>query len=246
MTHLSEAILHDTKAVILTLHDTFVCTALQDYADFFVYDAAARPVSVEVLKALIAASGDKPFLVRTENSQPAVLQHYLNLGADGLIFTDILHAAEAEKAIAACLYPPEGTRPFRALSLQQNLSLEVLNDQLTLIVEISHPQSVAQIEEIAEVTGVNGVLVCPQRLAVAMDRKFDVDHPQVQQAIQHVMRAAQSYELPFGIEGASDMYAANFVLPCRDIDFIAAGIAANPEFTLQAEEKEVALFAMRE
>lgn len=204
MTHLSEAILHNTTGAILTLHDSFVCRLIKEHADFLVYDAAARPVSVDVLKNLIAAAGDTPFLVRVEDTQAATVQRYLNLGVDGLIFPDIRFAVEAEKVIAACLYPPEGARPARAFDLDENVSLQTLNDQITLIVEIAHPQAVAQIDEIAEVVGVDGILIAPTRLAVAMEKSGDqaelLNDTDVLNAIHSVIRSARSFEVPVGIE----------------------------------------------
>ena len=265
MTHLSEAILNNTTGAVLTLHDSYACRLVKDHVDFLVYDAAARPVSVDVLKNLIAAAGDTPFLVRAEDSQPTTLQRYLNLGVDGLIFPDIRFAVDAEKAIAACLYPPEGSRPSRAFDLDGSMSLQVLNDQLTLIVEIAHPQAVAQIDEIAEVVGVNGILIAPARLAVAMEKPADpdvlLDDADVLNAIHSVIRSARSFEMPVGIEqptqqqdhGTAIWEDTQFSLPIHDaallrdvIDRIVVRPSAQEQDEVIEDAPFSGLFAVRE
>lgn len=224
MSHLSEAILHDTTGITLTLHDASIAAMLRDYADFFVIDAASRPFSAQMIQSIIHAARDVPVLVRTENCLPSTLQGYLNLGVDGLILTDINHAAEAEKAIAACLYPPEGVRHYRVATPADKVSLQALNDQITLIVEITSQQAITQISEICEVTGINGVLVSPSRIAVALERHFDVDDDHVQASLRQVHVAAHGYELPFGLEGDGFDCTAGFTMNLRDVDLLAYGL----------------------
>lgn len=228
MSHLSEAILRDTNGLTLHLRDTAVIAMMRDYADFFLIDAAARPASPGMIAAAVAAAGNMPVLVRVENIAPSCLQAYLALGVDGLVLTGIQYAAEAEKAIISCLYPPEGVRPYRGIYHKDAVSLQALNDQITLIVEIATPQAVTQIAEICEVTGINGVLVSPQRLAVAMEHGFDAENSAVQAGIRHVCAVAKSYELPFGLEGDgfdSAGYDADFSIRGSDTGFLAKGLA---------------------
>ena len=250
MTHLSEAILHDTTGIILTIQDPLIATWLHDHVDFFVIDAAARPFAPGVIQSLITAAKDKPVFVRAEDNAPATLQHYQQLGADGLILTHIHYAAEAEKAIAACLYPPEGVRPYRLLVETNDISLQAINDQLTLIIEVAHPQTIAQIEEIAEVTGVNGLLLAPQRLAVAMEKNGDATHVAVQQAMQAVVLAARSYDLPCGLEageGALPDFTPHFRLPHSDAQLLINGLQKTNGFVKAAfqEDEEIYLTAIR-
>ncbi|MDB5477687.1 MAG: 4-hydroxy-2-oxo-heptane,7-dioate aldolase [Alphaproteobacteria bacterium] len=240
MTVLSEAILHNTRGVILLLHDPLVVQILRGQADFFLLDCAARPCSPEIVTALMHAAGETQFLVRPENTDKATLQKYLNLGVDGLVLPDIHYAAELEKIIATCLYPPEGLRPYRPLMPADKISLEAINDQITFIVEIAHIQTAVQLSEIAEVTGVNGFLVSPQRLSIAMEKGSDAAHPSVQQALQSIAKTAASYELPWGIEGSESIenMTANFTVAVRDIDLLSAQSNAAIAAPQKEEEDE--------
>lgn len=232
MTRLSEAILNNSRGAVLTLHDAQVVTLLRNHVDFFVLDCAARKTSIETIEKLLAAASETPFLVRVESTQSHVLQSYLNCGVDGLILPDIHFATEAEKILATCLYPPEGIRTYRASSatrhgLSQDLSLAALNDQLTLVIEVSHPQTVAQLEEIAELAGVDGFLVNPERLAVAMEKNIDAQNADVKQALYRLQSVSNAFECPFGWEGeAVDDIVPNFLLAASDIQLLNAGAKA--------------------
>lgn len=228
MTHLSEAILRNTKGLGLILHDPLAVRSLRGAVDFFLLDLAARPCDPSMLDALILAAGETGFLVRPGVVSAPVLQGLLNAGVDGLILPDMHYAAELEKIIASCLYPPEGIRPYRPVMAQEKTALDALNDQITFVVEVNHPQTLTQLEDIAEVTGINGLLVCPERLSVAMEKGGDTDHPAVQQALQTIARVAASYELPWGMEGESEALSGlnpDFVLPVRDIDVLVNSLS---------------------
>lgn len=251
MSHLSEAILHDTKGIVLTLQDASIASMLREYADFFVIDAAARPFSNQVIQEIVYAAQDTPVLVRTADNLPSTLQAYLNCGVDGLILTGINHAIEAEKAIAACLYPPEGIRQYRASVATQQFSLQALNDQITFIVEITTPQAITQIDEICEVTGINGILVSPTRMAVSMERNFDTDSDDVQAGLRQLHTASRGYELPFGLEGEGFDCTADFSLNWCDAELLMQGLervagtrsqgSATGKITIDQEDDEFGL-----
>lgn len=225
MTHLSEAILRETTGLTLVLHDPLVVQQTRSAVDFFLLDCASRPCDNQVITSLMYAAGETPFIVRAPNNVPATLHGLLNIGVDGVIMPDIHYAAELEKAIAACLYPPEGLRPYRPVVTQDKIMLDAINDQITFVVEVNHPQTITQLEEIAEVTGINGLLVCPQRLSVAMEKGGDVTHTAVQQALQTIARIAATYELPWGIEGTETFdLQPDFTVPSRDLDILLGGL----------------------
>lgn len=258
MTHLSEAILRNTRGVSLTLGDPTICALLRDRVDFFVYDAVAAPIDNASLAALIAASGDTPFLVRTHADTYAI-QSYLNMGVDGLVLTGIHFAAEAERAVAAALYPPEGIRPYVAcagtrFASAHDVSLETLNDQITLVIEMAHPQSAAQANDIAEVTGVDGFLINAEKLAVSMERGLDVTHTDVQQAVAQIARAAASFELPLGVDAGLECTLPadaplSFQIMARDTDMLRAAAMSffpNTDDSVATNQNEPAgLRAMR-
>jgi 4-hydroxy-2-oxoheptanedioate aldolase len=211
MKAISDTVLTNTKGVRVTLSDPEVCSILSPYVDFFVLDPVASALSPDVLQMMLLVAGDRDVFVRAENADAATLQKYLNWGVDGLIIPNLHHAADVERALAACLYPPEGLRPYRPLHKSDDVSLGVLNDQVTLIAEVAHPDTVAQIESIAEVTGLDGLLISPKALSVAMELEGVLDHPKLMAAMAEVLRVAESMEVKCGFEDViSETLQADF------------------------------------
>jgi 2-keto-3-deoxy-L-rhamnonate aldolase RhmA len=233
MVGLSEAILQNTQGVRITLRDPAVCRILQPFVDFFVIDPVAHALSPEMVQTMISVAEPKPVLIRTEDCHPTTLQKYLSWGADGLIISQIMHAADAEKAMAACLYPPEGLRPYRTQYAAQEISLGVINDQLTFLIEVAHPKTVEDIDAIIEVTGLDGVLVVPYALSVAMELDGRLDHPTLDLALSKVFKATDSLDMPCGLEDVvSQAYRAHFHVLTSDKALLqkAAGqVLGNPE-----------------
>jgi 2-keto-3-deoxy-L-rhamnonate aldolase RhmA len=224
MTRLSEAILNDTKGLSFAFSDPALVRLVKDKLDFILLDAATTSFSSETLAHFIAASGETPFFVRAEDCMPATLQKYLNAGVDGLVLTGLQYASEVEKAIACCLFPPEGIRPFTR-STMKDISLQALNDQLTLIVEVAHLQTVAQMGDIADIAGVDGILIAPIKLAVAMERDGDITHTDVRQAVSSVVTVAQSFDLFWGWEGLlPEDLTPSFHVMASDIDLVQYGL----------------------
>ena len=222
MRALSDAILRKTRGVRITLSDPEVCRILTPFVDFIVLDPVASALSPEMLQMMLMVAGDTPVLVRAEDSQAATLQKYLNWGVDGLIIPDVRHAVDTEKALAACLYPPEGMRAYRPsnrpLHKNQEIPLGVLNDQVTLVVEVAHPETVKNIEAIAEVTGLDGLLIAPKALSVAMELEGELDHPSIKQALVATLKAANDMETPCGLEDVvSDSLRADFHVLTSDV-----------------------------
>ena len=66
---------------------------------------------VKVMLPAISTTQTMPF-VRVPWNEPAEIMKALDAGAYGVIVPLINNRAEAEKAVAACRYPPEGMRSF--------------------------------------------------------------------------------------------------------------------------------------
>src|SRR5690606_1038595 len=63
-----------------------------------------------MLQATTAAR--KPTLVRVPWNEPSVIMRVLDMGAAGVVVPLVESAEEAERAVAACSYPPRGNRSF--------------------------------------------------------------------------------------------------------------------------------------
>jgi 2-keto-3-deoxy-L-rhamnonate aldolase RhmA len=98
------------------------------------------------------------------------------------------------------------------------------------IVQIEHCDAVARIDEILAVPGIDVALVGPYDLSGSMGLLGQVLHPEVQAAIDRVLKAAKKAGVPAGIFGATadevNRYVAQgfqAILVGVDVAFLATG-----------------------
>ena len=132
------------------------------------------------------------------------LKKALDTGASGVMIPQVNSAEDARRAVRFCKYPPQGGRSvglWRAQGYGARLAqyLAEANSQTAVIVQVEHIQAVNNIDAIIAVEGVDAVLVGPYDLSASMDHMGQVEHPDVQAAIQRVRQACQARGMPLGI-----------------------------------------------
>ena len=151
----------------------------------------------------LARTGTTP-LVRVPFNHTPWPGQALDAGAEGVIVPMVNTRDDAERAVAACRYAPDGVRsfgPVRAgLFLNQAPPSEV-NRQVLCFVMIETVQAVENAEEICATPGVDGVYVGPADLALSMGVAFGVDElpPAHAEAIDHVAKACAARGIVAGI-----------------------------------------------
>ena len=84
-------------------------------------------------------------IVRVGWNEPSVIMKYLDAGAMGIIVPMIETKADAEAAVKACRFPPQGQRsagPYRAALWGGADYTSKANDEIALIVMIETPQAI--------------------------------------------------------------------------------------------------------
>lgn len=121
-----------------------------------------------MLQALTAS--ETPALVRVADSDAAQIMRVLDAGAAGVVVPLVDSAQQADSAVRACRYPPQGDRswgPVRASLLDREFSPEKANRDVICVVMVETPAAVSNIDAILEVPGVDGVLVGRNDLALS-------------------------------------------------------------------------------
>jgi 4-hydroxy-2-oxoheptanedioate aldolase len=122
-----------------------------------------------LLQCLVAVEGKGAApLVRVGSGNAAEIGKVLDAGAHGVVVPMIESAADAERAVAACRYYPEGTRSFGPLraSLRLGRDPRALAAGVVCLVMVETAGGVDHVEEITAVPGVDGVFVGPADLAI--------------------------------------------------------------------------------
>lgn len=164
--------------------------------DWLIIDMEHGPGDILTLISQLQAmngSGCAP-LVRAPWNDFVVVKRILDAGAYGVLFPYINTKAEAEAAVRACKYPPEGIRGTagspRAAGYGQNARnyLPYANDQILILVAAETADAVANLDEILSVPGVDGVFIGPMDLSTSMGHMGNPTHPEVKSTIETIER----------------------------------------------------------
>lgn len=135
-------------------------------------------------------------IVRPPGFDPAFLLRLLDMGVQGLQVPHITDANAAREAVKAVRYPPIGDRGiagatrasnFGAIPLNEHMKQS--NDEITLAVMIEDMQAFEQIEEIAQVEGIDIIAIGPSDMSRALGVAGSSDHPKMAAAVDRVRAA---------------------------------------------------------
>lgn len=109
-------------------------------------------------------------IARVPWNEPGIIGRVLDAGAYGVIVPMVNSVAEAEAAVAACRYPPAGSRswgPMRAAGLHDGYSPATANEGVAAIPMIETAQAVEALEGILDTPGIDAVYVGPADLSIS-------------------------------------------------------------------------------
>ena len=165
--------------------------------DWLFIDLEHSPMDARAaLNLLTAVDKQVPCVVRVPWNDEVSIKKALDIGATGIIVPLVNNAEDARQAVARCKYPPLGARSV-GITRAQRFDLDFerymreANDDIAVIVQIEHVEAARNIDAILEVPGVDGVFVGPFDLSGSMGKPGRINDPEVQQAIQTIIRACE-------------------------------------------------------
>ena len=144
--------------------------------DWILIDAEHSPNSLETILAQLQAIHGYPVhtMVRPPVNDTVLIKQYLDLGVQNLLIPMVHSAAEAEAAVAATRYPPEGVRGVGsalARAARWNRVPDYLaraGETVSVAVQIESAAAVEAVEDILAVEGVDAIFMGPADLAASM------------------------------------------------------------------------------
>lgn len=171
----------------------------------------------QALEMLMAISTtDVVPLVRVQWLEESSVMKMLDAGAAGLICPMVNNAADAERFVRACRYPPRGIRSFGPIRVKLH-SKEAgpadYNDSVISIAMIETKDAIDNLEEILAVEELDAVYIGPADLSLALGAppKFDQEDPVVFEAIEHIIATARKMGKFVGVHNATAAYAKRMV-----------------------------------
>lgn len=156
-----------------------------------------------------------------------VIKQYLDIGFTTLLIPMVDTAEQAARIVAACRYPPNGTRGVgsgivRASGFNRRSDyLQVADDEICVLVQIETCEGLSNLEAIAGTEGVDGVFIGPADLSAALGHRGAPGHPDVQAAIASAVETIQAIGKPAGILMADETMARRHIE--QGFRFVAVG-----------------------
>ena len=205
-----KAKIKDGKAVVGTIVTLNNATSLriigQAGFDYLLIDTQHAPVDVRALNEMVLGLGatESEIVVRVVYNKPWLINQVLDVGVDGVIVPLVNTREEAENAVAAAKYPPDGVRSWGP-TIPEKYSAPPgywarANDELIVLTQIESVEAVENIDEILSVKGLDGIMVGPTDLTLSMGhpQKFPPELPEVDEMIQRILAKCKEHNVAFG------------------------------------------------
>jgi 4-hydroxy-2-oxoheptanedioate aldolase len=189
----------------------------------------------------IRAEGAAP-ITRVLSNDPFLIMKALDAGALGVIVPLISSAEDADRAVAACRYPPRGIRsygPVRAARVIGSRDPEDLAGEVLCIVMVETREGLERVEEIAATPGLDGIYIGPSDLALSLGLPptLDIQEDEHAQAVERIRVACHRNGIAAGIHTASGEGARKH----SEAGFDLVTVAADAALLSSAARREVSV-----
>ena len=173
--------------------------------DWLVLDTEHSPMSLETLQKMMQAMNGTNCvpIVRPQWNDFVQIKRILDIGAYGVLIPWVSSREEAENAVRACKYPPEGIRGFgpRRANIFDPLYFETANQEILVAVQIETRQALDNLDGILSVPGIDACYVGPYDLSCNLG--FGIppnwDNPEYIAAFSRIIEAAARHAKPAGM-----------------------------------------------
>lgn len=165
--------------------------------DFVIFDAEHGPLDYETTESLVRGAeltGVTPLARIAQNVRQVILR-FMDVGVMGAMIPMVNTKEEAEAAVQAVKYYPEGIRGLAAVRAARYGVMEsfpeyvkTANEETMVIVQAETVQAVNNLPEILSVPGIDVCFVGPTDLAASMGYAGDFNRPEVQDMLYKAIR----------------------------------------------------------
>jgi 2-keto-3-deoxy-L-rhamnonate aldolase RhmA len=176
--------------------------------DFFIIDTEHSPGDFHEIQALARAArqfGIAP-LVRITDNEYFLVARALDCGAAGVVMPRIHTAADARRVVEAVKYPPLGRRGFSQKSHFSDFLpcgmpeyIERTNQETVVVVQVEYEDTLADLDNIVAVPGVDATMIGPQDLSVSLGVPGQMGHEKMKAAFRRVAESCARSPVAAGI-----------------------------------------------
>lgn len=174
--------------------------------DWLVVDLEHSTISIEQAGDLIRVidlAGSSP-LVRLTSNNVEQIKRVMDAGAHGIVVPNVNSREEAEQAVAATRYAPDGIRGVglaRAQSYGVSFKeyLDWQKNSPVVIAQIEHKKALDNLEQIFSVQGVDGFIIGPYDLSCSMGMPGEFDRSEFIEAMDFIRNTGKKMGCPAGL-----------------------------------------------
>jgi 4-hydroxy-2-oxoheptanedioate aldolase len=200
--------------------------------DWLLLDMEHSPNEVpDVLAQLQAMQGGTATpIVRPPWNDMVTFKRLLDIGVQTLLVPYIQTAEEARNAVSYTRYPPQGVRGYAGAPRASNYGrvkgyAQRSAEEICVLLQVETIEGLKNIEEIANVEGVDGVFIGPGDLSAALGHLGNPKHPEVLKVIDEAIARIQAYGKAAGILTGDEALAKHYV--AQGCLFVAVGADQN-------------------
>ena len=215
--------------------------------DWLFIDMEHSSMDVDLASQLAMASlgaGITP-LVRVPGHEHYHASRLLDNGAQGVVAPHVDTVEEAQRIARACRYPPLGHRSIAGAQPQLGFrtvpvgeATKLVNDLTLVVVMLETPRAIANADAIAQVPGVDVLLIGTNDLCAEMGIPGQFTEPRVEDAYRKVIAACARHGKHPGMGGVYEpklmeqyiRLGMRMILSGSDLSFMMAGARARSEF----------------
>ena len=176
------------------------------------------------------AAGETTAIVRVEWNDAVAVKRLLDLGAPGLLFPMIQSVEEAEKAVAATRYPPNGVRGVSGATRATGFGritdyVSRVEDETTVLLQLETRAAVEKAEAIAGVEGIHGIFFGPGDIAADIGKVGQPMDAEVWALIKPAAQKLIARGMPVGTLVLDPVFATELLN--EGFSFVACGTDAS-------------------
>jgi 4-hydroxy-2-oxoheptanedioate aldolase len=186
--------------------------------DWLLIDGEHSPNDPPMVLPQLQAAASYPvtMIVRPAWNDKVLIKRYLDVGAQSLLVPYVQTAEEAEAAVAAIRFPTRGVRGVAGVTRASRFGrvtdyAKRADTELCLLVQIETRQGLDNLEAIARTDGVDGVFIGPADLAAGLGHLGEMQHAEVQSAIEDAIRRIKASGKPAGILATDEASARRYI-----------------------------------
>jgi 4-hydroxy-2-oxoheptanedioate aldolase len=212
--------------------------------DWVLLDTEHSPNELPMVQSQLHAmtGGTASGVVRPAWNDMVLVKRYLDIGAQSLLLPYVQTAEEAQNAVRYTRYPQAGLRGVAGATRAAGYGrtkdyLKRADEEICLLVQAETRKSLANLEAIAEVEGVDGVFIGPNDLAADLGHLGNWQHPDVWKAMEDAAkRIRKCGKAPGILVGEADGQR------CLDAGFLFIAVGADTGMLVRGSDALAAKF----